>query len=295
MTAPLQIFDRRVLRERRNRAAADAEKQDFLLSRAADDLIERLGIVKRTFANVLVLGAHHGTLGRRLKACPGVETVLSLDSSPALLALCDEPRCLADEETLPLAPASVDLAVSAHALHTVNDLPGTLIQLRQALKPDGLLLATFPGGETLHELRAAWLAAELELRGGVSPRVAPFADVRDCGALLQRAGFALPVADSETVTVTYASPLALMAELKAMGMSNMLTERSRTPVTRRLLLRAAEIYAERFGLPGGRVPATFEILTLTGWVPHDSQPQPLAPGSAQMRLAEALGVKEGKV
>jgi NADH dehydrogenase [ubiquinone] 1 alpha subcomplex assembly factor 5 len=169
------------------------------------------------------------------------------------------------------------------------------VQMRRALRPDGLLLAALLGGATLHELRDAWLTAEAEISGGASPRVAPFADVRDLGGLLQRAGFALPVVDSETVTVTYADPLSLMREIKAMGASNMLASRRRQPVTRGLVLRAAEIYTDRFGAADGRVPATFEIITLTAWAPDESQPKPLQPGSAQTRLADALGVKEGKL
>ena len=178
------------------------------------------------------------------------------------------------------------------SLQLVNDLPGVLVQVRRALKPDGLLLAAMLGGATLHELRTALLAAEEEIEGGASPRVAPFADVRDLGALLQRAQFALPVVDSETVVVTYANPLALMHELRGMGAANILRARSRKPLRRPTLLRSFEIYAERFGLPDGRIPATFEIITLTGWAPHESQPKPLQPGSAKMRLADALGTTE---
>lgn len=295
MSLPSHIFDRLLLTQHRDRAAARAREHDFLLVRAAEDIAERLGIVKRTFPRVLVAGAHHGVLGRMAATLPGVSEVVSLDRAPAMLAQCHGPAVLADEEALPFAEGSFDLAISAHALHVVDDLPGVLVQLRHALKPDGLLIATFPGGATLTELRQSWLQAETELLDGVSPRVIPFADVRDCGSLLQRAGFALPVADSETITVTYANPLALMAEIKAMGQSNMLVERSRKPVTRSLLMRASEIYRERFGLPGGRVPATFEIITLTGWVPHESQQKPLRPGSASHRLADALGVKERKL
>jgi NADH dehydrogenase [ubiquinone] 1 alpha subcomplex assembly factor 5 len=182
--------------------------------------------------------------------------------------------------------------VSGLRLQLVNDLPGALVQIRRALKPDGLLLAALLGGNTLVELRTALLAAEEELEGGVSPRVAPFADVRDLGALLQRAGFALPVVDSDTVTVTYADPLALMRELKAMGAGNALVARKRLPLRRATLMRAVAIYRDRFGLPGGRVPATFEIVTLTGWAPHESQQKPLQPGSARTRLADALGTRE---
>jgi SAM-dependent methyltransferase len=241
------------------------------------------------------IGAHHGLLSQRLRASAGIATIVDVERSEALLDRCQGSRVVADEEALPFAPASLDLVVSGLSLQLVNDLPGTLLQLRRALKPDGLLLAALLGGETLKELRQAWLAAEAEVSGGASPRVAPFADVRDLGGLLQRAGFALPVVDSEVVTVTYSSPLALMRDLKAMGASNMLAARRKIPVTRRLLQRAAEIYAERFARADGRVPATFEILTLTAWAPDESQQKPLRPGSAQARLADTLGASEGKL
>jgi SAM-dependent methyltransferase len=289
------IFDRRLLIARRNRAAEGIAGHDFLLARVADDLVERLAAVNRTFANAVSLGAYHGLIGRRLRQVPGVELVTDVETAGRLLAQCDGPRLAADEEALPFVEQSLDLVVSALALQYVNDLPGTLIQIRRALKPDGLMLAALMGGATLTELRTAFLVAEEELEGGASPRVAPFADVRDLGSLMQRAGFALPVADSDTVTVTYRDPLALMLELRAMGASNALTERSRRPLRRATLARAVELYRERFGLPDGRVPATFEIVTLTGWAPHASQPKPLPPGSAQSRLADALGTRERKL
>lgn len=288
MTPPPQIFDTALLNDRRTRAAPAATSHDFLLARAADDIAERLSLVRRTFPAALDLGAHHGLLGRRIAAMSGIETLASLDPCPALLALCPPPRIGASLELLPLADASLDLVVSALALHLVNDLPGTLIQIRRALRPDGLFLGALLGGATLTELRQAWLIAETEVTGGASPRVAPFVDVRDLGTLIQRAGFALPVVDSDTVTVTYADPIALMREIKAMGASNMLTERLRRPVARRLLQRAAEVYAERFATPDGRVPATFEILTVTAWAPSPDQPKPLRPGSAQVSLADVL-------
>lgn len=283
------IFDRRLLVRRRDRVAAGAAAHDFLLVRVADDLMERLGAVNRHFAHAASLGAYHGLIGRRLRRLPGVEQVTDVEASARLLAQCDGPGLQADEEALPFAEASLDLVVSGLALHLVNDLPGTLIQIRRALKPDGLMLAALLGGATLAELRTAFLIAEEELEGGASPRVAPFADVRDLGGLLQRAQFALPVADSDTVTVTYRDPLALMLELRAMGASNVLTERSRVPLRRATLARAIEVYRERFGLPDGRVPATFEIVTLTAWAPHPSQPKPLRPGTATTRLADVLG------
>jgi SAM-dependent methyltransferase len=295
MAHPHRIFDRALLTARRNRAATSAGAHDFLLQRVADDLDERLAIVARTFPMALDLGSHHGVLARRIGASPRVGCMISSDPAESLLAQAPAPRVAADPEALPFAPASLDLVVSGLALHLVDDLPGTLVQVCRALKPDGLMLAAVLGGETLRELREAWLLAEDEVLGGASPRVAPFADVRDLGSLLQRAGFALPVVDSDLVVVTYADPLSLMREIKAMGASNMLVERRRVPVTRRLLLRAAEIYADRFARADGRVPATFEILTLTAWAPHASQQQPLRPGSAKARLADALGVPERKL
>jgi len=292
---PIRIFDRALLARRRRRFAGSATYHDFLLKRVADDLAERLAIVRRSFPLAANIGAHHGVVSRAILGVAGVETIIELDATVELLREAPGLRVVADEEALPFADGSLYLAVSGLSLQLVNDLPGTLLQIRRALRPDGLLLASLLGGGTLKELREAWIAAEAEISGGASPRITPFADVRDMGTLLQRAGFALPVVDSETLTVTYADPLALMQEIKAMGASNMLNARRRTPVTRGLMLRAAEIYAERFAIDGGRVPATFEILNLTAWAPDESQPKPLRPGSAQTRLADALGVDERKL
>lgn len=289
------VFDRDLVARRRDRAAPEIEAHDFLLDRAADEIAFRLGGIARTFPIALDLGAHHGLLARRLATLGSVGTVIAADASPRLLAKCPRPHVLAEAEALPFRDGSLDLVVSALALHTVNDLPGTLLQVRRALKPDGLFLAAMLGGETLKELREAFLIAESEVEGGASPRVAPFADVRDLGGLLQRAGFALPVADADVVTVTYASPFALMRELRGMGATNALVARRRTPLRRGTLMRVAEIYVERFAGSDGRIPATFEILMLTGWVPHASQQKPLQPGSAKARLADALGVPERKL
>ena len=287
-----EIFDRELLQRRRARIAAAAEAHDFLLRRVAEDFSERLRAVQRQFATVVDLGAHHGVLARHLQTLPGVSTVVSVDHAWEYLRQCPEPRVLADEEFLPFRDGALDLVVSALSLHHVNDLPGALVQIRRALKPDGLLLAALLGGQTLSELRESFLLAETEIEGGASPHVAPFADVRDFGSLLQRVGFALPVTDADLVTVTYESPLALMRDLRGMGASNVLKDRSRRPLRRETLIRACEIYLERHGLPGGRIPATFEIITLTGWVPHESQQKPLQPGSAKMRLADVLGTRE---
>src|SRR5262249_26751587 len=200
---------------------------------------------------------------------------------------------VADEEALPFADGTLDLVVSGLSLQAVNDLPGTLTQVRRALKPDGLFLAALLGGDTLTELRQSFAAAESDLDGGVSPRVAPFVDVRETGALLQRAGFALPVTDVDRITVRYGTPLGLLLDLRRMGAANPLVERRRVPLRRATLMRAMEIYAERFADPDdGRVRASFDIIWLSGWSPHESQQQPLRPGSAKQRLADALGTTE---
>jgi len=293
MVGAPQIFDQELIRARRNRIAAqgNAGESDFLLARVADDFVERLAIVRRQFALAACIGSYHGLLAARLRQLPNIGDIIDVEASERCLDRATARKVIAKDDALPFAPQSLDLVLSGLSLHLINDLPGVLAQINRALKPDGLFLGALLGGETLKELREAWLLAEEELFGGASPRVAPFADVRALGSLLQRAGFALPVADSDPVRVTYESPLALMRDLKAMAASNMLIERSRTPVTRRLLLRAAEVYQERFGLPDGRIPATFEIVTLTGWVPHESQQKPLAPGSAKIRLSDALKPK----
>ena len=273
MPHPL-IFDRRLLRARLARAAAIGPAT-FLLDRVARDIAERLSAVLRTFDIAVDLGTPTDAARRAIRDWVG--TIAAV---------------VADEEALPFRDASLDLVVSALALQHVNDLPGTLIQIRRALKPDGLFLAAMIGGESLAELRAAFAEAEAEVEGGVSPRVAPFADLRDLGALLQRAGFALPVTDVDRVTVRYASPLGLMHDLRRMGAGNALTERRRMPLRQATLRRLLEIYAERFADPDGRIRATFEIVWLSGWAPHHSQQQPQPPGSAKTRLADALRTQE---
>ena len=292
MAADHDIFDRALLVRRRNRVAAGAQSHEFLLARVADDLIERLGAVQRRFPVAVDLGAYHGLLGRRLRHVPGITMVVDVEPSWRLLEQCEGSRVQANEEALPFRDQSLDLVTSGLALHLVNDLPGAFVQIRRALKPDGLFLAALLGGSTLSELRNALLAAEEELEGGASPRVAPFADVQDLGALLQRAGFALPVVDADTVTVTYPDALALMRELRAMGAANALKARRQGPLRRATLVRALALYQERFGAPNGRVRATFEIITLTAWAPHESQQQPLQPGTAKVRLAQVLGTVE---
>lgn len=292
----LRVFDRATLRRRRDRAAEGFPAHDFLVRRAGEDIVERIAGVNRNFEIAADIGAHRGALREAMAAAALPEgkigMLISTDLSAAMLAHAAGPRIVADEEALPFADASLNLATSILSLHWVNDLPGTLIQVRRALKPDGLFVAALFGGETLTELRQSMTEAEIECEGGLSPRISPFADLRDMGGLLQRAGFALPVADTDRVTVRYADPLRLMAELRGMGETNALAERRRIPLRRGTLMRAAEIYREKFGLPDGRVPATFDIVVVTGWAPHESQQKPLAPGSAETRLADALGTVE---
>ena len=287
MPHPL-IFDRRLLRARRARAAA-LDPATFLLDRAAEDLAARLSAVLRQFDLAVDLGTPGDAVRRRLSGRVGAIVAADTVASPIA---GERLFVVADEEALPFRDASIDLVVSALALQFVNDLPGTLIQIRRALKPDGLLLAAMIGCESLSELRAAFAAAEAEVEGGVSPRVVPFADLRDLGALLQRAGFALPVTDVDRVTVRYRSPLALMHDLRRMGATNALVERRRAPLRRATLRRLLEIYAERYSDGDGRIRATFDIVWLSGWAPHESQQQPLAPGSAKTRLADALRTQE---
>jgi len=294
MTGSPPIFDRALVRARRRRAAA-LGPATFLLDRVAEDLAERLSAVLRRFE----LAADIGTPGEAMRAAlarlGSVDTIVAANAVPEARAPGTGKVGIlvaADEEALPFRDASLDLAVSALALQFVNDLPGALIQIRRALKPDGLFLAALVGGETLTELRQAFAAAESEVEGGASPRVAPFADVRALGDLLQRAGFALPVTDSDRYTLRYESPFALMAELRRMGATNALVARRRTPLRRATLLRMAEIYRDRFADSDSRVRATFDIVWLSGWAPHPDQQRPLKPGSAQARLADALGVRE---
>jgi SAM-dependent methyltransferase len=272
IAAPI-LFDRALLRARQDRARRGGAAT-FLLDRVAEDMAERLQAVLREFKDA----ADVGTPGDRVRT--------ALASRIAHLAHVDLPDV--ESDPLPLPPESLDLVVSALAFQFVNDLPGMLAQIRRALKPDGLLLAVMIGGDTLTELRQSFAAAETDREGGVSPRVAPFADLRDLGALLQRAGFALPVTDVDRVVVRYDSALALMADLRRMGATNVLVERRRTPTRRATLLRMAQLYAERFADPDGRIRATFDLIWLSGWAPHESQQQPLKPGSAKASLAEAV-------
>jgi len=267
------LFDRAVLKVRQDRATR-LGAATFLLDHVARDAADRLGAIKRTLTSGIDL------------ATPGDALRLALAGQAVPLRPVAIP--IADSEALPLAPASIDLAVSLLALQFVNDLPGVLAQVRRALKPDGLLLAAMVGGDTLTELRQAFAAAEAEVEGGASPRVSPFADLRDAGGLLQRAGFALPVTDFEQLTVRYDNAFALMQDLRRMGATNVLMERRKAPTRRATLLRMAQIYSERFADADGRIRATFDIVWLLGWAPDPSQPKPLRPGSAKFSLEDAV-------
>ncbi|MGH6932391.1 MAG: methyltransferase domain-containing protein [Dongiaceae bacterium] len=295
MTDDMDIFDRPLVRRHRERAAPNLSAHDFLFRETAKRLADRLDDVTRKFPLALDLGCHGGELAAAIDGHGGVERLVQCDLSPAMArraARNGRPTLAADEEALPFATGGFDLILSNLSLHWVNDLPGCLSQIRSCLKPDGLFLACLLGGGTLGELRQALTEAELAETGGVGPRISPFTDLRDAGGLLQRAGFALPVVDSDTITVSYPDIGRLLRDLRGMGETNTVKARSGRPLRRSILARADEHYRQRFGGDDGRLPATFRIIYLTAWAPHESQQQSLRPGSAKTRLAEALGELE---
>jgi SAM-dependent methyltransferase len=292
----LRPFDRAAVRAHRERAAGSLANHDFLLREVGHRLAERLDDIRREFPRVLDLGSHHGAMADLLGGKAATELLVQADLSPAMIRAAQghgrAHPVVVDEEVLPFGPGSFDLALSNLSLHWVNDLPGALLQLRHVLKPDGLLLASMLGGETLFELRQCLMEAELAVEGGISPRISPFAEVRDMGNLLTRAGFALPVADADTLTVTYDNALALMRDLRGMGESNAIAERRKSLSRRATLLEAAALYDRKFAGADSRISATFQVIYLSGWAPHPSQQKPLRPGSAAQRLADALGSEE---
>ena len=295
MRDPVQVFDPAALAARRDRAAKRFSSHDFLVRRAATDIADRLAAIQRHFPIAAEIGSRTGQFAEILAQHPATGKVGTLSQfEPAQAMRSQNPADVQSgfHDPLPLKTHSTNLIVSILNLHSVEDITGALVQCRRALQPDGLFIGALFGGETLTELRQSFLQAEAELENGVSPRIHPNADIRDLGGLLQRAGFALPVTDSDRVTVTYEHPLRLMSELRAMGESNALKERRKTVLRRATLQRACDLYREQFGLPDGRIPATFEIVTLTGWAPHDSQQKPLEPGSAQISLTKVLGTEE---
>ncbi|MEM7173496.1 MAG: methyltransferase domain-containing protein, partial [Pseudomonadota bacterium] len=270
-----QVFDRKLLRLRRARAAASFADHGFLFDEVAIRLCERLEEVTRQFPLALELGGREGVLARHLPEKAAIDTLIRCDTSPATVRP-DEGgislKLAGDLEALPFSEGEFDLIISLLELHWVNDLPGLLLQVNHALKADGLFLAAFLGGSTLYELRESWMHAEVALKGGAHPRVSPFVDLRDAGALLQRAGFALPVADLDSITVEYSDPLTLMRDLRGMGESHAGHARARSFTSRQTLLEAARRYQQDYALPSGRVPATFEVIFLTAWAPSAEQP-----------------------
>jgi SAM-dependent methyltransferase len=292
MLDPMAVFDRRLVRRHRERAAERFARHDFLKREVAARLADRLSDTTRRFARVLDLGCHDGSLGRLVGQRGEAELLVSMDLAERFARSAPGLRLVGDEEWLPFAAGSFDLVVSALSLHWVNDLPGALVQINRALKPDGLLLAAMLGGGTLEELRQALLAAELEVEAGASPRVSPFADAAEAGRLLQRAGFALPVVDVDRIDVSYPDAIALMRDLRGMGEANAVAERRRKPLKRAMLAACMQHYSERHAGRDGRLPATFQVHYLTAWSPHADQPKPLRPGSSSRRLATALGATE---
>jgi SAM-dependent methyltransferase len=299
MSSPPRLFDRSLLTARRNRAAPGFSQAQFLRERSIEDTLLTLAAINRRFDLALDMSAADGGFGRALASsdvAAKVGLLIEGELSPRLSAQQSGPaRLIMDEEWLPFADDSLGLIVSVLGLHSVNDLPGVLVQVRRALTPDGLFIGTLFGGETLKELRGCLMEAELEVRGGYGPRIAPFAEGPDLIDLLRRTGFSMPVVDSDRVEVSYEHPLRLLADLRAMGEGNVMIDRPRKGLNRAILHKMSELYFDRFADDEGRVTATFEIITLSGWKPHESQQKPLKPGSAKTRLADALGVKETKL
>ncbi|PPR12185.1 MAG: Malonyl-[acyl-carrier protein] O-methyltransferase [Alphaproteobacteria bacterium MarineAlpha11_Bin1] len=289
MTNDIALFDRRAVRKHRQRAARSIAEHNFLYREVANRISDRLEDINRRFETVIDIGGGHGTTILPYSTAD----LVTGDLSDGLLRESNRKRAVVmDEEFLPFAPNTFDLAISCLSLHWVNDLPGALLQIRKTLKPDGLFLAAILGGDTLIELRRVFLEAEAETTGGTSPHTSPVADISQSGALLQRAGFSLPVVDTDTLTVTYSDMFALMRDLRGMGGTNAVAARDKNFLRRDTLLAAAARYQELYTDTDGRITATFQIIWLTGWSPADNQQQPLRPGSAQSRLADALNTNE---
>ncbi len=289
------VFNRDVVRQHRDRAAGAIASHDFLLREVAARLLDRLDDVTATFPIALDLGCRAGLLAELQDDHGGIEYLIESDLSYRMLNKASDTRnalVAADEELLPFAEASLDLVMSNLSLHWINDLPGALTQIRRTLKPDGLFLATMFGGDTLRELRGSLSDAEIAVEGGVSPRVSPFTDIRDAGALLQRTGFSLPVVDTETITVSYSDPLKLLHDLRGMGETNAVVKRRLTATRRETMLTAMQLYRDNYADAEGRVPATFQILYLSGWSPAPTQQKPLKPGQGETSLTKILGNEE---
>ncbi len=285
--APIEVFDQNLIRQHLGRAHA-AGGRNFLVPSLAEELVDRLNFIKRDFGSALDVGTPTNELAATLSIALPKATVTRFSAISDPQSDDKVRRIVVAKEEINAVKGLYDLVVSALAFQCVNDLPGLLAQIRRALQPDGLLIGCMLGGQTLKELRQAFTAAELDVSGGASPRIAPFADMRDVGALLQRAGFALPVTDSDVLTVRYGSPVELMRDLRSMGAANALVHRNKKPLRREILMRAIDIYHRDFSDSDGRIRATFEVIWFSGWVPHESQQKPLKPGSASVRLADVL-------
>jgi SAM-dependent methyltransferase len=298
-TRKIELFDRKLVRMRRDRAARNFASFDFLHARTIAETCDRLTEIKRDFTSVLDCSAANGLFAQTLmqnaeyeEIAKKIELLVQSDSSVKMARRAGKvgegSALVSDEEFVPFADASFDLAVSFLALHFTNDLPGALLQIKRALKPDGIFIASLFGGDTLTELKQVLMEAQIAVEGGASPLIVPFADIRDIGALLQRAGFALPVTDLDRVTVNYTTMFDLLKDLRGMGQTNVLIERRKKPLRKEVLFKAAELYHQKFAGPDGRIPATFDIIYATGWSPHGSQQKPLQPGTGKVPFAEAM-------
>ncbi len=286
------VFDRNLVQKNRQRALSKFNDYDFLFKWSKNQLSERLHDVNREFNKALQIGSRCAfTSSEHIK----INEIFTCDLTNKPFTRNAPTYVQASDEFLPFAPNSMDLILSNLNLHSVNDLPGALLQIKNCLKPDGLFLASIMGGETLHELRTVLTNIELELTGGISPRVFPFADKKQMGDLLQRAGFALPVVDSEIITVTYDNIFKLLNDLRGMGENNAIIQRNKTPLSKKFFLRVAQEYHDKYAESDGRIVASFEVIFLLGWSPHESQQKPLRPGSAKHRLADILGTDEIKL
>lgn len=284
----MQIINRKLLLKRRAQKRVSSPEalsdNQFLLKNAELDLFDRLGMITRDFETAVHIGGYNGSFVKLLRAHKVAENCYNIEMSAHSSA-----DIVADDEILPLKAESVNLVTSSLSLQYINDLPGLLAQIKRSLKPDGLFAANLIGGASLHELRESLLIAETELSGGASARVLPFIDVQQMGSLLQRAGFALPVVDMDSLTVRYDHMFDLIKDLRSMGATNCLLQtEGAKKLTRSIIARAAEIYQEKFQQADGRITAQFDIINIIGWAPHESQQQPLKPGSAENKLADFL-------
>lgn len=289
-----QLIDTIAHRRNRDRAASGFGDVNFLKQAAADRLADRLDIVRRHFPLVLDIGSHHGEMAKAAIASGKVDRVICADPSSGMASHTagDMPSCVVDYDNINFCDGAFDAITSAFSMHWVNDLPGMLSRMRRWLKPDGLLLLSMAGGVSFGGLRSCLAEAESQTAGGLSPRVLPMADIRDLGGLLGRAGFGLPVADSDTLTISWSDLFHMMRELRQMGESNALLGRATHMTRRDTMMKAATLYKDRFSTEDQRVTAEIELITLTAWAPSPDQQKPLKPGSADVNLADFLNANQ---